>query len=90
MMRYKSSIQLEIIPRTTTKELNDIRDCCLNITLIKKLADIGRQHFIISDKSDTTLYCICMAIGTIIKEYDWGTKYIQQGGMLDMATMIAG
>ena len=26
-----------------------------------------------------------MAIGTIIKEYDWGTEYIQQSGMCALA-----
>ena len=41
-----------------------------------------------SDKTDETVYCICMAIGTIIKEYDWGVYYIQSAGMCEIAAKI--
>lgn len=89
MMSYKSSIQREVIDITTPQELNDIRDCRLNLSLVDKLAKLGKQHFQASDMSDTSLYCVCMAIGTIIKEYDWGTDYIQQEGMLKLATKVS-
>ena len=88
MIRYKSMIQREILTLTTPQELNDIRECRLNITLVNKLADIGKMHFATSDKDDTTLYCLCLAIGTIIKKYDWGTDYIQQNGMISLAKKI--
>ena len=29
-----------------------------------------------------------MAVGTIIKEYDWGTYYISPEGICDLANMI--
>lgn len=90
MMSYKSDIQHEIIELTTPQEFNDIRTCQINTSLINKLATLGKKHFELSDMSDATLYCICMAIGTIIKEYDWGTEYIQQIGMCKLATKIAG
>ena len=90
MTRYKSSIQREIIPLITPQELNDIRECRLNITLVDKLANLGKTHYAASDKSETTLYCLCMTVGTIIKEYDWGTDYVQQSGMLYLASKIAG
>ena len=31
-----------------------------------------------------------MAIGTIVKEYDFGIKYVQQDGMCEMAAKIMG
>ena len=88
MKRYKSSIQNEIIPLITPQELSDIKLCRLNFSLVEKLAKLGKKHFYESDQSDISLYCICMAIGTIIKEYDWGIAFIQQEGMCKMATMI--
>lgn len=88
MKMYKSSIQNEIIPLTTQQELRDIVQCRFNFSLVEKLARLGKMHFYESDQSDVSLYCICMAIGTIIKEYDWGIAYIQQEGMCKMAAMI--
>lgn len=88
MMMYKSCLQNEIIPLITPQELRDIKLCRLNFSLLEKLAKLGKKHFYESDQSDISLYCICMAIGTIIKEYDWGLDYIQQEGMCKMANMI--
>lgn len=88
LKRYKSCIQFEIIRMTTQQELNDIKNCRLNHSLIDKLAILGKKHYYASDKNDTTLYCICMAIGTIIKEYDWGIEYISKSGMCTLAQKI--
>lgn len=88
MMKYKSSIQREVIPLYSPQELNDITVGRSNLSVIEKLTTLGKQHFISSDKSDSTLFCICMAIGTIIKEYDWGTEYVQQSRMCKLASKI--
>ena len=89
MKDFKSLIQREIIPMLSQQELYDIRDCRLNIDTIDKLATLGKKHFQCApQKSNEVLYCLCMAIGTIIKEYDWGIMYIQQDGMCEMSTKI--
>ena len=89
MISFKSLIQREIMPMLSQQELSDIRDCRLNASTINKLATLGKKHFqSSSQKSNEVLYCICMAIGTIIKEYDWGTQYIQQSGMCAMSQKI--
>lgn len=89
MIQFKSSIQRKIIPMLSADELNDIRDCRLNTEVVDKLANIGRtQYQQYPEHSNEILYCLCMAIGTIIKEYDWGIFYIQQAGMCEMATKI--
>ena len=89
MMQFKSSIQRTIIPMLSTDELQDIKDCRLNMEVIGKLVNIGRiQYQQFAEHSDEILYCLCMAIGTIIKEYDWGTEYIQQSGMCILSRKI--
>lgn len=88
MIAYKSSIQRDAISLATSQEISDIAACRLNLSLVDKLVNLGKKHYVLSDKSDTTLYCI-MAIGTIIKEYDWGYEYIEQSGMLDLTAKIA-
>lgn len=89
MVRFKSSIQRVIIPMLSENELQDIKDCHLNMEVVDKLANIGKvQYQQSAERSNEILYCLCLAIGTIIKEYDWGTRYIQQGGMCELATKI--
>lgn len=89
MINFKSLIQREIIPMLSQQELSDIRDCRLNTSTINKLVTLGKKHFQSStEKSNEVLYCLCMAIGTIIKEYDWGTQYIQQSGMCAISQKI--
>ena len=89
MMQFKSYIQRAIIPTLSTHELQDIKDCRLNMEVIDKLANIGKIQYKQSvERNDETLYCLCMAIGTIIKEYDWGIEYIQQEGICEIAAKI--
>lgn len=89
MMQFKSTIQRAIIPLLLTNELQDIRDSRINMNVIEKLAHIGKIQYQQSiEHTVETLYCLCMAIGTIIKEYDWGIRYVQQDGMCEMAAKI--
>lgn len=91
MMQYKSSIQRMIIPMLSMDELQDIKDSRLNMEVIEKLANIGRVQYQQSMEHNCEfLYCLCMAIGTIIKEYNWGIKYVQQDGMCELAEKIVG
>lgn len=89
MMQFKSTIQRAIIPQLSTNELKDIRDSRTNTTVIEKLVYIGKTQYQQSrERTDEILYCLCMAIGTIIKEYDWGTRYVQRDGMCEIAAKI--
>lgn len=88
MIKYKSSIQREILSLLAYSDTCDIRDCRFNAEVVEKLVALGKKHYASSDKTDETVYCICMAIGTIIKEYDWGVYYIQSAGMCEIAAKI--
>lgn len=91
MIQFKSSIQKAIIPMLSADEVQDIKNCHLNMKVIDKFANIGKVQYQQSmEHSDEILYCLCMAIGTIVKEYDWGIRYVQQNGMCEMATKIMG
>lgn len=59
------------------------------MAVVNKLTMLGEaQYQQFSEHSNEILYCLCMAIGTIIKEYDWGTDYITQPGMCELAKKI--
>lgn len=89
MVKFKSTIQRVIIPMLSEHELQDIRNCHLNMDVVDKLVYIGKVQYKQSvERNDETLYCLCMAIGTIIKEYDWGIEYIQQEGICEIAAKI--
>lgn len=88
MIKFKSEIQTDV--DLTELETLDLIACRLNMNVVRKLTALGRAHFASSDRSDEILYCICMAVGTIIKEYDWGTYYISPEGICELANMIGG
>lgn len=91
MIQFKSTIQRTIIPMLSAAELQDIQNSRFNIKIIDKLAKIGKAQYLQTiEHSNEILYCLCMAIGTIVKEYDFGIKYVQQDGMCEMAAKIIG
>lgn len=89
MINYKTLIQNAIRPLLSEQEKWDIQACKLNMGCVKKLAELGSECFYTSyDQSDAMLFCICFAIVTIIKEYDWGTQYLAPAGLCQLAAMI--
>ena len=87
MINYKKSIQTAILDRLTSSEMYDIRDSIVNEDVITKLSMLGAEHFkLIPDAQ--TLYCVSMAVGTIIKEYGWGTTYVTFPGLYELANKI--
>lgn len=87
MINYKKAIQTAIIDRLTTSEMHNIQDSIVNEDVINKLSVLGAEHFkLIPDAQ--TLYCVSMAIGTIIKEYGWGATYVTSPGLYELATKI--
>lgn len=89
MIRIKSSIQSLIIPQLTLEEKNSIRLSTLNHNVIAKLVNLGKLEYANNPlRSDTLAFCIAMAIGTIIKEYDWGLNYVMQDGIIAIANGV--
>ena len=87
MINYKKYVQEKVIDIATSKELEDIRDCRINQGLIDKLTKLAKQAML-SSRDTQSFYCTAMAVGTIIKEYEWGTQYLTPDGLYELATRI--
>jgi len=87
MVEYKSAIQREIISLLTEKEVNDIVNSVENKQVICKLVKLATARYRIFH-DDNTLYCLSLSVGTILKEYGWGTYYTTSSGCYEVASMI--
>lgn len=87
MISYKSYIQREILNLASQQELEDVRDSRINQGMIDKLCCLAKREWLLSADA-ISLYCAAMAVATIIKEYDWGTRYLVGNGLYEMATRI--
>lgn len=87
MINYKKSIQTAILDQLSPSEIYDIRDGIMNEGVITKLANLGSEHFKLMPNAQT-LYCIALAVCTIIKEYEWGTYYVTIPDLYDLANKI--
>ena len=88
MIAYKSSIQLAVIDQLTSDEKEDIMRCVYNDNVVKKLTNIARQEWKHKKGDMASLYCVAMAVGTIIKEYDWGMRFVRSDGLFELAKRI--
>ena len=86
-IQYKKIIQEAVIEELTPAEIDDIRYSRLNETVINKLVDIAKQIYR-QDHNMAALSCLSMAVGTIIKEYEWGTAYATSEGIVRLAQKI--
>ena len=87
MKRQKTDIQTKVLDIATQEEMYDVRDCRINQRMIDKLCYLAHQH-LTTDKSAENYYCLALSVGTIIKEYDWGTQYLQNDSLYDLALRI--
>lgn len=87
MIEYKSQIQTEVLDIASFQELCDVRDSCINEGLIEKLVSLASAKYKLSP-DDVSLYCAAMAVGTIIKEYEWGIQFVCGDGLYNLATRI--
>ena len=87
MISYKSYIQKAILDIATNRELEDVRDCRINQGMIDKLCKLAKNEWLLSGDTQS-LYCAAMAVATIVKEYDWGTRYLVGDGLWEMAQRI--
>ncbi len=84
---YKNYIQRAVIDIASRKELEDVRDCKINQGMIDKLCRLAKGEWEKSGDAQS-LYCAAMAVATIVKEYDWGSRYLIGDGLLEIADRI--
>lgn len=87
IIRYKNCIQKAVIGIAVQKELQDVRDCKINQSIIDKLCFLAKKEWEINGDAQS-LYCAAMAVATIVKEYGWGTQYLIGDGIWQMADRI--
>lgn len=85
----KTNLQNAIKECLTQEELLDIWSSNLNENVIEKLVLLARPYYK-EEPTDETLYALALSIGTIIKEYEWGTYYISKNGMQELQDRIKG
>ena len=83
----KTHLQNTIVNCLTQEELVDIWNSRLNESVIEKLILLARPYYK-EDPTNETLYVLALSIGTIIKEYEWGTYYISKDGMQELQERI--
>ena len=83
----KTHLQNAIVNCLTQEELVDIWNSRLNESVIEKLILLARPYYK-EDPTNETLYVLALSIGTIIKEYEWGTYYISKDGMQELQERI--
>ena len=83
----KTNLQNAIVDCLTQEELYDIWGSNLNDDVIEKLILLARPYYN-EDPTNETLYVLALSIGTIIKEYEWGTYYISRNGMQELQDRI--
>ena len=84
---YKGHIQKAIIKVVTHQEVEDVLDGRLNQGMVDKLCKIAKNEWALSGDA-LSLYYAAMAVATIIKEYGWGTQYLVEEGMWEIAQRI--
>ena len=87
MIAYKSNIQQTVLLVATPDEIEDVRCLTLNHSLVNKLAKLANGVWQATPDA-TSLYCAAMAVGTIIKEYEWGTQFLTPDGLFQMSQLI--
>lgn len=86
MIDYKTYIQRNVIDIATNEELADVSTETFNSSLLDKLILLAKSKWQSGNSED--LYCLAMAVATIVKEYGWGTEYINNEGLYRLAMQI--
>lgn len=83
----KTYLQETIINQLSPKEMQDIVLSTRNNDIIEKLILIVKNCYN-QNPTDERLYMVAMSIGTIIKEYGWGTEFVSGEGLCRIANKI--
>lgn len=86
MIDYKTYIQRNALDIATSRELAGVSNETFNRSLLNKLILLAKSKWQSGTSED--LYCLSMAIATIIKEYGWGTEYLNNEGLYRLAVEI--
>lgn len=90
MQTYKKYLQYEVLKYASTDELIDVKYCKYNNNLVDKLIKLAGEEWDYEDCGELqSLYCASMAVATIVKEYGWGTKFLTDDGLFEMASLIS-
>lgn len=87
MIPLKECFQNEIAFILTDEEKLSIKLSQINKQVISKLINLAIQYYKLSPNK-TNLYCLCLVIATIIKEYEWGDHFLTTQGILYLAEKI--
>lgn len=87
LRRIKTGIQNDILDVLLPDEQMDIVNSVKNEAVISKLVMIGKRYYT-QNPSEERGYMVAMSVGTIIKEYGWGTYYVIEDGLYDLVIRI--
>lgn len=86
MIDYKTYIQRNVLDVASSEELADVSNGVFTRSLLDKLILLAKSKWQSGTSED--LYCLAMAVATIIKEYGWGTEYLNNEGLYRLAMQI--
>ena len=87
MVQYKSHLQRAVLPMLTIKEQLNIKNSVYDDSVTQKLVFLASVEYQ-RNKTEQTLFALAMSIGTILKEYEWGVKYVLPDGLCELANRI--
>lgn len=85
--KCKTELQNKIVDQLTYDEMLDIKYSRKNTNVITKLIKLAESKYAI-DQNEIFLFNLCLSIGTIIKEYEWGDDYAQTNGVICTSKQI--
>lgn len=86
LIDYKTYIQRNVLDVATASELADVGNETFNRSLLKKLVILAKSKWQSGEALD--LYCLSLAVATIIKEYGWGVQYLNDEGLVELSRQI--
>ena len=87
LREIKTNIKNDIIYSLSPNEQMDIVNSIKNETVISKLIMIGKRYNA-QNPSEEMVYMVALSVGTIIKEYGWGTYFVMEDGLYELARRI--
>lgn len=88
MIEQKSSIQRVLANQVTTSEAIDVANNKFNKDVYDKLIRIGQSKMQNIGYSELNLFCIAMAIGTILKELFEDTSFVSGGKLSEITNLL--
>ena len=87
MITYKTQLQNSLKRILTQSEINSIRLSVIDQGVTDKLVSLAKPIYD-QRKDDQTLYSLAMSIGTILKEFEWGEKFISPNKLYELSKRI--